>query len=117
MMAGTRREFAVTHSTQLAAQSLLGDGDTEFFEDPLCEIDQTPAYHPMDRWERAALDHANDRMALCRVQSAGSAWCLAIQQPVSASCVEPQYPVADNLKTDAANLRSLSASRTVVDCR
>jgi hypothetical protein len=66
---------------------LLGDGDTEFFEDPLCEIDQAPAYDAVDRRDRATLDHdhAGDRLALCSVEFGGPAWRLAIQQAVSAS--------------------------------
>ena len=115
-MAGTSREFAITHGPQLPAQGLLGDGDTELFEDPLSKIDQAPAYDAVDRRDRAPLDHAGDRLALCSVEFGGPAWRLAIQQAVSASRVEPQHPVADNLKADPADLRSLGTPRAVVDC-
>ncbi len=116
MMAGTSREFAITHGTQLPAEGLLGDGDTELFEDPapLCEIDQAPAYDTVDRRDRAALDYAGDHLALCSVEFGGAAWRLAVQA-VSASRVEPQYPVADNLKADPADLRSLRTRHAVVD--
>ena len=40
MMAGAGRELAITHLAQRAAESLLGDGDTKFLENPLAEIRQ-----------------------------------------------------------------------------
>ena len=38
-MARPRRELAIAHGAQLPAQRLLGDGDAEFLEHPLAEID------------------------------------------------------------------------------
>ena len=43
MMAGAGRELAITHLAQRAAESLLGDGDTKFLEDPLAEVNNPPA--------------------------------------------------------------------------
>jgi hypothetical protein len=46
MMAGAARELAITHLVQRSAESLLGDGDTKFLENPLAEINNPPAHHP-----------------------------------------------------------------------
>ena len=54
MMAGAGRELAITHLAQRAAESLLGDGDTKFLENPLAEINNPPAHHPMDNAPRGA---------------------------------------------------------------
>ena len=42
---------------------------------------------------------------------------LPFKQTVRAARVEPQHPVPDDLKPDAADLRRLGARRTVIDRR
>jgi hypothetical protein len=39
MMARASRKLAIPHLTQHAAERLLSDGDAEFLENPLAEID------------------------------------------------------------------------------
>ena len=82
MMAWPSREFAIAHSPQLPAQSLLGDGDAELLKDPLRQIDQPPAHHAVYRRYRTALDHSGDRLALAIIEFGGLAWRLSVQQPV-----------------------------------
>lgn len=63
-MAWAGREFAVAQGAQLPAERLLGDRDAELLKDPLRQIDQPPAHHAVNRWDRAALDHPRDGLAL-----------------------------------------------------
>lgn len=64
MMTWPGRELAVAHGAQLPAERLLGDADAELLEDPLRQIDQSPAHHAVDSRDRATLDHAGNRLAL-----------------------------------------------------
>jgi hypothetical protein len=64
MVARSGREFAVAHGPQLPAERLLGNRDAELLEDPLRQIDQSPAHHAVNRRDRATLDHAGDGLAL-----------------------------------------------------
>ncbi len=115
MMAWTSREFAVAHGAQLPAERLLGDRDAELLEYPLREINQPPAHHPVDRRDRAALDHPRNRLALRVIELRGLPWRLAVQETVRPPRVEPQHPVPDDLKPNAADLRRLGARRAVID--
>ncbi len=49
VVARVRRQLAVTHRPQLAAQRLLRYGDLEVLPEPLAEIDDPPADHAMRR--------------------------------------------------------------------
>ena len=53
VMARPCRELAVAHGAQFPTERLLGDRDAEFFEDPLRQIDQSPAHHAVDCRNRA----------------------------------------------------------------
>jgi hypothetical protein len=117
MVARSGREFAVAHGAQLPAERLLGDRDAELFEDPLCQIDQSPAHHAVNRWNRATLNHVADGLALDVVELGRLARRLAVQETVRPSLVEVQHPVPDDLKPDAANFGRLGACRTVIDRR
>ena len=68
MMARPGRQLAEAHRAQLPAQGLLGDRDGELVPDPLCEIDQPPADHPVSRRDRPALDNPGKRLALGLVE-------------------------------------------------
>ena len=116
-MAGAGRELAIAHGAQFPAHRLLGDRDAELLEDPLRQIDQPPAHHAMDRRDRAALDHPRDRQALSIIELGGLARRFAVPQPVGAVRVEPDHPVPDDLKTDAADLGRLGAHCAVIDSR
>jgi hypothetical protein len=67
-MTGTRRELAVTHGAQFAAQCLFGDDDAEFLPNPLAQIDNPPAYDAMNGWDRTALDDRGQRGPMRIVQ-------------------------------------------------
>ena len=79
-MARASRELAVTHLAQHAAQRLLGDGDAEFLENPLAEIDDPPAHDPVNRRNWAALDERGERGAMRVVQPRRLPRRLAIDQ-------------------------------------
>src|SRR3974390_3141385 len=117
MMARTGRQFAIAHGTQLPAERLLRDGDAELLEDPLRQIDQPPAHHAVNRRDRTAFDHSGDRLALAIIELGGLTWRLGVQQSVRAPRIKPQYPVPDDLETNATDLRRLGAGRTVVNRR
>jgi len=67
-MTGTRRELAVTHGAQFAAQCLFGDDDAEFLPNPLAEIDDPPAYDAVNRGDRTALNDRGQRGPMRIVQ-------------------------------------------------
>src|SRR3974390_1691673 len=117
MMAGTGRKLAIAHGSQLPAQCLLGDGDAELLEDPLRQIDQPPTHDAMNRRDRAIFDHPRDGLALGIVELRGLARRFAVKQAVWASRVEPQPPIADDLKSNTAELRRFAARPTVIDDR
>ena len=115
MMAWPSREFAIAHSPQLPAQSLLGDGDAELLKDPLRQIDQPPTHHAVDSRDRAALDHPRDCLALNIIELRGLPGRFAVHKTIGATRIEPQHPIPDDLKPNVANLRRLDARRTVID--
>jgi len=117
MMARTGRKLAVAHGSQLPAQCLLGDGDTELLEDPLRQIDQPPAHHAMDRRDRATFDHPRHGLALGIVELRGLARRFAVKKAVRPSRIEPDHPIPDNLESDTAELRRFAARPTVIDRR
>src|SRR5271167_3797053 len=117
MMAGTGRELAITHGAQFAAQRLLGDDDAKLLENPLAEIDDSPANHPMNRRDRAALDDRGERGAVRAVQPRSPSGRLAINQPVWPMRIELEHPVADDLKRHPADLRRLAARGAFVNRR
>ena len=61
MMAWTRRQLAIAHGAQLAAQRLLDDRHAIFVEQPLDQIYDPPAHHTMRRRDRALLDNLGKR--------------------------------------------------------
>src|SRR5262249_35876270 len=93
----------------------LGDGDAEFLEDPLRQIDQPPAHHSMHCWDRTTLDHAGDSLALSIVELGWVARRLAIQQTIRATRVEAQNPIPDDLKSNTADFGRLSALGAIIN--
>src|SRR5262245_17908430 len=82
------REFAVAHGPELPAECLLGDRDAEFLKYPLCQIDQPPAHHAVDRRDRTTFDHAGKCSAVAVVELGWLPRRLAVQQTIRPSCVE-----------------------------
>ena len=114
-MARPRRELAVAHLAQLSAHRLLGDGDAKFLEHPLAKIDNPPAHNAMDRRCWTVLDHFYQRRAVRVIQLWSLSGRLAVDESVRAVGVKSQYPIADDLKPDPADLRRLASRAAVVD--
>src|ERR1043165_4808657 len=57
MMARPGRQFTEPKGTQFTAQGLLAERNCKLVEDPLRQIDQSPAHHPVRRWDRPILDN------------------------------------------------------------
>src|SRR4051794_30776537 len=73
MMAGAGRELAVAESAQNAAHRRLAHRDPELLPDPHHQVLQPPAYDPVDRRDRTALDHRRPSLAVRGVHLAGMA--------------------------------------------
>ena len=56
MMARARRDLPVAERLEFPAHRRFAQRDGEFLPDPLHQIDQPPAHHPVDRRDRPALD-------------------------------------------------------------
>src|SRR5690242_95617 len=116
-MAGARRQLAIAHRTQLAAERLLGDADPKLVPQPLAEIDDAPAHDAVHRRHRPALDRRCQRRPMSFVQTRRLTRRLAVDQPVRAIRVELQHPVPDDLSRHPANLCGLGTRRPVIDGR
>jgi hypothetical protein len=103
------RELAKTHRPQLPAQSLLGHPDAVLLPQPLRQIDQAPAHHPVNGRDRSALDHAGEFLPLGVVELRRPSRRLAIDEASRPLGIEPQHPIADRLQPNppirAASLR------------
>jgi hypothetical protein len=111
-MARPGRELAKVQGAQLAAQRLLGDRDPELLPDPLHQVDQTPAHHPVNGRDRALLDHPLQGRALLAIEQRLGARGLAGPEPFRSRGVEVQHPVAHDLqsdRTDPGRVRARSA--------
>ena len=83
-MARPGRELAITQAAQDPAQRLLADRNAKLGIDPLRQIDQPPAYHPVHRRVRTALDDPLQGCALLGIQQRQLARRLAVDQPLRA---------------------------------
>jgi len=72
--------------------------------DPLHQIDQPPAHHPVDRRDRPALDDTHERLTLVIVQLGRVSRRLAADQPVRAAGVEPSTPSKADLRKNHLDL-------------
>ena len=79
-MARPGRQLAIAHGTQFPAQRLPRQRDLEPVAQPLAQIDQPPAHHPVHRRDRAALDRRRQRRAMGVVQARWLAGGLAVDQ-------------------------------------
>jgi hypothetical protein len=117
MMARTRGELAITHAAQHPAQRLFADGNAKFRIDPLRQIGQPPAHHPVHRRVRAGFDDVLQRRALLDIQQRHLTRRLAVDQPLRAGRVECQHPVPHRLDPDAADPRRFAARPSFIDRR
>jgi hypothetical protein len=65
----SRRQLAVAHRSQLAAERLLRDDDRELIPDPLAKIDDPPTDYAMHRRDRTVLHHRCKRGSVFVVQT------------------------------------------------
>lgn len=114
-MARASRKFAIAHLADHAAGRMLGDNDAEFLENPLARIDDPPAHGSMNRRDRPALEESSQRRPMLLVQPRRLPRRLAIDQAFATLRIEPDHPVANDLQSDAANLRRLGTARVVVN--
>ena len=114
-MAWARRQLAVAHRPQFAAERLLRDDDRELVPDPLAKIDDAPADHTVNGRNGAAVDRRRQRNPMPPVEQRWLSRCLAIYQTPWPVCIEPQHPVPDDLPRHPAHLGCLGARRPVVD--
>src|SRR5215210_1886916 len=103
VMVRAGRELAIVHGAQLAAQGLLGDRDPELVPDPGDEVDQPPAHHAVDRWNRPLLDDGLQGRKMRVGEFRGLAGRLAVDQALGPMGVELYHPVPNDLHRDPAN--------------
>ena len=90
-----------------------GRGGEGRLENPLCEINQPPAHHPVGGWIGAVLDLLGKGAPVLVVEQGRLAWCLAILEALRTLGIEAQHPITDRLQADATNARRIAA-RTAV---
>ena len=116
-MSRASRELAIAHLVQNPANGRLGDRDAELRPDPLDQIHQPPAHHPMDRRDRAVLDHLREDAPMRGLEQRRLAGSFPVDQATRPFSVEPDHPVTDDLKTYATELGGRGARAPSVDRR
>jgi hypothetical protein len=114
-MTRTRRNLAEPQSLQRPPDGRFIQRDAEFLEDPVRQVLEPPAHHPVSRRDRSAFDDLGQRLALAFVELPRLARCLAIDQSAWTFGVEAQDPIPDDLTIDPANHSRLAASAAIVD--
>ena len=110
VMTGPRAELAISQGTHFATQRLAGHADPKLLPQPLAKIDQTPANNIVDGRDRTTLNDRRQRSPMRVGQSRFRARRLAVQQAIRPLRVEPQHPVPDDLQSDIADARCLTAA-------
>ena len=95
------RRAAIAQGAQLTAQRLLGDRDPERLPEPLNQVHQPPAHHPMHRRNGARFDHVDQSLTMRLAQNGGLAQGLAVDQPRGPTRIELDHPVAHDLERHA----------------
>ena len=116
-MSGTRRKLAIAHGAQFPAQGLPGDDDTEFFENPLAEIDDPPPHDAMNGRDRTALDDRGQGGSVRVVETRRLSRSLPVDQTRWTIGVEPEHPIANDLKRHAANPGRLRPTGPLINRR
>jgi hypothetical protein len=117
VLARASRKLAIADLAQHAAERPLGDNDAEFLENPWAKIDDPTAHDPMNRRDRPALEDCSQRRPMLVVQPRRLPRRLAVDPAFPTMRIEPDHPVANDLQSDAANLRRPGAARAVVNRR
>jgi hypothetical protein len=116
-MARTGRELAVAHGPQFPAERLVGDPDPELLEQPLAKIDDSPAYNPVDRRRRSALDDGGKRRPVRVLEPGRLSRRLAVDEARRPERVELHHPVANDLQRHPADLGRLGPCGALIDRR
>lgn len=117
MMARARRQLAIAHGTQLAAQRLGADRHRKLVTDPLHKINQTPAYHAVCCGNGTTLDSGRQRRSLGRIEARATTGGFAVDQAIGSVAVEPQHPVPHRLQADPAGPCRFAPAATVINHR
>ena len=108
-MTGAGRKLGVSHGRQFPPQGLPAHRYTERLPYPLRQIRQSPPDDTVDGRHRATFDNLHQRLEVRAIEEDAPARRLLVNQADRAFGVEPQHPIPDDLKTDAANTRSAAA--------
>jgi hypothetical protein len=117
MMARARRQLAIAHGAQLAAQRLGADRHRELVPDPLHKIDQTPAYDAVRRRNRATLDSRRQRRSLVCIEAPAASGGFVIDQAIRSVTVEPQHPVPHRSQANPTGARRVAPAAAVINHR
>ena len=115
MVARSRCELDVAQLLQLAPHSRFIERHRKFLVKPSTQVYQPPTHNPMDRRDRTALDRLNKRPPLGIIKPGPGTRCLAVEQTIRASGVEPYYPVPHDLQTHATDPRRCSPAPAIVN--
>ena len=116
-MARARRQLAIAHCAQLAAQRLGADRHRELVPDPLHKIDQSPTHDAVRRRNRATLDSRRQRRSLVRIQARAAPGGFAIDQAIRSVAVEPEHPVPHRLQAHPTGARRFASASAVINQR
>ena len=117
MMPRPCRELAIAKSAKFAADRLHADRDTELLPYPLRQIDQTPANHPVDGWDRPTLNLFRQRAPLRCAHQGRRSWRPAVDQAVRALRIEAHHPVPHDLQAHTANTSGIATRATFINRR
>jgi hypothetical protein len=115
MMARAGRQLAIAERAQLTAQRRLAHRNSELIPEPLHQVLQPPAHHPVNGRDRAALHQGEQGLAVMSTQLADIPRRLAIDQAFGSMGVEAHHPVPHRLQPDPADPRRLAPRAAVVD--
>lgn len=93
-MARSRGQFHIAQFLNLAADGGLVERDCEFVMEPLDKINQASAHDSVDRRDRFAFDHIDQRLALRIVKPEAMAGRLAVEQAIGTPRIEAEHPVS-----------------------
>ena len=108
-------ELADPHRAQFPAKGRLARRDAKLVPEPLRQIDQPPAHHPVQIGLRSGLPDARQGRAMLTAQKRRLAGSLPVDQARRPFRVEPDHPVANDLKPGAAGPRRLRQRAAIAD--
>jgi hypothetical protein len=99
----------------VAAQRRLAQCNPELVPEPLHQVLQPLAHHPVSGRDRGALDQGDQGLAVVGAQLADIPRCLAVDQAFGPMGVEPHHPIQHRLQPDPTDPRRLGPRAAVVD--